>query len=251
MGRRIVGLFEEAERIGGVVARMRLASLAQLTSTEALTVEDRPETVSRVLRAMASLREELPRAQAEAAAGAIAEAVGGDEQTSALRRYMKTFVDLMAQRNTFLEEAHAMVRRINEAASSALGVQRVSVWSLDEQNTKLILVDLFDRATEQHESGAELSAQDFAPYFRALSSERTIAANDAHQDPRTSCFSETYLTPFGISSMLDVPIWVKHKMVGVVCHEHVGSLRVWNSDEESFAYLMASFVALALEREAE
>jgi GAF domain-containing protein len=51
--------------------------------------------------------------------------------------------------------------------------------------------------------------------------------------------------------MLDVPIWVKHKMVGGVCHEHVGSLRVWNSDEESFAYLMASFVALALEREAE
>ncbi len=251
MGKRIAAFFEEAERMGGLVARMRLASLSQITSTEANTVEDRPELVGRVQRAMLNLREEFPNTpHSEAAAGAVAEVKGGDEQTRALRRYMKTYVDLMAQRSLFLGEAQATVRRIDEAASSTLGVQRVSVWYLDAQNTKITCADLFDRGAGHHQSGAELYAKDFAPYFRALTSERTIAANDAHRDPRTSCFSAVYLTPLGINSMLDVPIWVNKKMVGVVCHEHVGPQRVWNSDEEAFAYLMANFVALALERSA-
>jgi GAF domain-containing protein len=57
-----------------------------------------------------------------------------------------------------------------------------------------------------------------------------------------------YLQPLGISSMLDVPILHEQKMVGVICHEHVGPRRTWNSDEENFAYLMSNFVALALEK---
>jgi GAF domain-containing protein len=35
----------------------------------------------------------------------------------------------------------------------------------------------------------------------------------------------------------------------VVCHEHVGPARYWTRDEETFAYLMSNFVALAIERE--
>jgi GAF domain-containing protein len=37
-------------------------------------------------------------------------------------------------------------------------------------------------------------------------------------------------------------------MMGVVCHEHVGGPRHWNEDDESFAYLMSTMVALAMER---
>lgn len=245
---RIASFFEEAERMGGLFARMRLASLSQITSTEASTVEDKPELLVQVQQAMASLRDELRDMPSwEAAAGAVAEARGGDAQARAMRRYMKTCVDLMAQRSRILGDTEAAVRRINEAASCALGVQRVSVWFLDPLQTKLSCVDLFDRVTGQHESGAELLASDYEPYFRALTRERTIAANDAHHDPRTACFSKSYLTPLGISSMLDVPIWVNQRMAGVLCHEHIGPVRVWNSDEEAFAYWLASFVALSFE----
>jgi len=37
-------------------------------------------------------------------------------------------------------------------------------------------------------------------------------------------------------------------MVGVICHEHVGPMRTWDADEERFAYLMSTLVALAMER---
>ena len=41
---------------------------------------------------------------------------------------------------------------------------------------------------------------------------------------------------------------VPGKMLGVVCHEHVGGPRTWNADEEQFAYLISNFVGLAFER---
>ena len=40
-----------------------------------------------------------------------------------------------------------------------------------------------------------------------LAKERTIAADDANQDPRTKCFSASYLMPLNIGAMLDVPVW--------------------------------------------
>jgi hypothetical protein len=249
MGKRIQSFFEEADRMGGLVARMRLASLAQITSTEAATTEDRPELLERLQKAIDALRPQFASTGARAGAEReVPKPPGGDEQARTLRRHLTTYLDLMAQRSLFLGDAEATMRRIDEAASMTLGVQRVSVWFTDPGATRIRCADLYDAGTGKHSAGTELFAKDFAPYFQALKTERTIAAHDANLDPRTSCFSTAYLKPLGINSMLDVPIWVNKKMVGVVCHEHVGPKRIWDTDEETFAYLMSSFVALALER---
>lgn len=230
---------------------MRLASLAKLTSTEAATVDDTPEILQRLDEAMRRLRggavtkaEEPPSAQE----GTIVAMQSANAEAAMLRKNITCFVELMSQRALVLSDLSETVRRVTEAAANQIGCERVSVWLLDDKQTKITCADLFVRATRAHSSGTELHAKDFAPYFQALVSERTIAAGDAHRDPRTSCFSESYLMPLGISAMLDVPIWVGEKMVGVICHEHVGTKRKWNSDEESFAYLMSTFVALAMER---
>lgn len=249
MGHRVLGFFEEADRLGGLVAKMRLASLAQVTSTEAASREDGPDLIQRVEKALDQLRGEFGKEpQKGAVQGRIKAPAPGEDRTQILRRHLDTYLDMMAQRSLFLGDVDATIRRVNEAASLALGVQRVSVWFCDATTIKISCADLYDRGTGAHSSGTELSANDFAPYFRALKTGRTIAAHDANTDPRTSCFSEVYLKPLGITSLLDVPIWVKERMTGVVCHEHVGPKRTWDADEETFAYLMSNFVALALER---
>jgi PAS domain S-box-containing protein len=47
--------------------------------------------------------------------------------------------------------------------------------------------------------------------------------------------------------MLDAPIWLHGKMVGVVCHEQVGPERKWTSEEQSFAAAISDLVSLAME----
>ncbi len=249
MGERGGKYFKQADELGGLVGRMRLASISQITSTEASSTEDTPELLARLERALQQVKREGGNASPErggASPALPARPIASDARI--LRRHLATFVELTTQRGTFLNDLRSTLRRVDQAASFALDVARVSVWFLDPARTKITCADLFVRSTGEHASGTELFGRDFSAYFAALTTERTIAAHDAHKDPRTSCFSESYLSPLGITSMLDVPIWVDSKMVGVICHEHIGPARTWNSDEETFAYLMSNIVALALER---
>ncbi len=164
-----------------------------------------------------------------------------------LREHTRVYVDLIARKSTFLSDLLATTQRVTEASAKTLGVARASVWLYDEGKTCIACLDLFETNEQRHSSGLTLEASDFPSYFHALTAERTIAAHDAQNDERTACFTEAYLKPLGIESMLDVPIWVHGEMIGVLCIEHIGGVREWTADEENFAYLVANFVALSKE----
>ncbi len=251
MGRKAAKMFEDANAQGGMVAKIRLASMSRFTSAQAATVDDTPDLLARLADAWKKVQAELEERAAEAEhenAGRISTADSGPTQAGKLRKHVQTFLDLMSQRALFLGDVAETARRVDEASADALEVARVSVWFLDPQRTKITCADLFERRGAKHSAGVELFAKDFPAYFAALHTERTIAAHDAHNDPRTAAFSAPYLAPLGISSMLDVPIWSNGAMAGVVCHEHTGPARTWTDDEETFAYLLASFVSLSLEK---
>jgi hypothetical protein len=255
MGVDAVWFFGEAEKLGGIPAKVRLASLSRVTSAQALAAKDDSDLIGRLETALVKVKAEFaaagnghsnapPRSQSSTPP----KAAPAEPNASRLRRHIETFVDLLSQRSLVLGAVPDAARRVDEAAASALQVARVSIWTLDDERTKITCVDLFDTTAGAHSSGTELFAKDFPAYFKALQQERTIMAHNAHTDPRTSCFSKVYLTPLNIGSMLDVPIWVRGRMVGVVCHEHLGGPRTWDADEERFAYLMSNFVAIAMER---
>ena len=135
---------------------------------------------------------------------------------------------------------------ITEAAGRFLGVERTSVWIYNDDNTGIRCLDLFELSQNRHSDGTELFAKDYPNYFEALSRERSIAAHNAHEDPRTSEFSKNYLKPLGISSMLDAPFRVEGRMLGVVCHEHVGPPRIWSEEAQGFAGSIGDLVALVI-----
>ncbi len=143
---------------------------------------------------------------------------------------------------------HDTVGRLIEVAAATLGVQRVSYWKLQEDRSAIECADLFELARQRHSAGIRLAAADYPRYFAALGRHETIAAADAHTDPRTAEFSAGYLAPLGIGAMLDVPVFVKGQPAGVLCHEHVGGAREWQPDEQLFAAAIAGMVALAVER---
>ena len=84
-------------------------------------------------------------------------------------------------------------------------------------------------------------------YFPSLELLRHASAVHVRTDPRTREL-DRYLQQHGIATILDAPMLRSGRVFGVVCHEHQGPQRVWNADEEKFAYLMSSFVAMAKER---
>lgn len=139
------------------------------------------------------------------------------------------------------------IHAITETAARALNTARASVWLLSEDKTELVCVDLFEANENRHSGGTVLRQQDYPQYFAAMLEEETIAATDAHTDPRTSEFSASYLRPLNIGSMLDAPIRTGLRLVGVLCHEHIGDARAWGVGECKDAAFLASLASLTLE----
>jgi transcriptional regulator with GAF, ATPase, and Fis domain len=144
-----------------------------------------------------------------------------------------------------LEEA---LRKIVQETAETLGLARVNAWRYQSDHGGIRCAAHFQSSTRTFSSGMELRASDFPGYFEALRKNNLIAADDAILDPRTREFAESYLTPLGISSMLDAPVFVGNSLEGVLCLEHVGPRRVWTEDEKVFAIGAANLVSLALEQ---
>jgi diguanylate cyclase (GGDEF)-like protein/PAS domain S-box-containing protein len=164
-----------------------------------------------------------------------------------LLSHRKALAALMHSEQLRRGDVAGALRLVTEVAAQLLRVERASVWHFSQDRSSLQCHDLFERSVKRHSRGQDLPAAHHPGYFAALDEERSIAAIDAQLDPRTREFSEAYLVPNGIGAMLDAPIFVRGRMLGVVCHEHVGGARHWQPWEELVAASIADFVALALE----
>jgi len=142
------------------------------------------------------------------------------------------------------------VQHICARAATALEVARVSYWSLVEDDSAIVCRLLHRRdlaGVDPAAEGARLAVTDCPAYFEALATQRPIIASRARQHPATRDLTDGYLNPLGISSMLDAPVWVRGKVVGVLCHEHTGPPRDWAAEEIDFVSALATMVSLALE----
>jgi PAS domain S-box-containing protein len=176
-----------------------------------------------------------------------------DESNGAVARRREQVLFELAKRNK--ADVGETFRAITEATAVALDVERTSIWRLLPDRNAIVCEDDFVRAQGRHTAGDIVRARDCPSYFSAITENRVIAAHEARTDARTRELSASYLEVHGITSMMDVPIWHKGRLYGVLCHEHVGPARRWTSDEETFAGNLADLASLALEegerREAE
>ena len=197
-----------------------------------------------------------------------------------LRRQTQALVTLARSKTIDQGDLKAALREITEVVADVLEVERASIWlypnnsfsqalpfwlPLEVSNAQEVAntvdtiiqpnlahssmkcLDLYEQSRGCHTSGMELAVANYPNYFRALATECTIAAHDAYSDPRTQEFALPYLTPNGITSMLDAPIWLNDQMVGIVCHEHTGLPRQWTPIEVNFVAAIATLVAQTIE----
>jgi len=173
-----------------------------------------------------------------------------DEIEREIQERRKALTDLMHSQVLGQADVTRAFNQITETAAHVLEVERASVWRLVDSGgagRAIECIDLYERSPARHSAGLRIAATEAPRYFEALQRERAIRAHHARTDPRTTEFRKNYLQPLGITSMLDAPVFLRGKMVGVVCHEHTGRPRRWKVHEELMASSFADFVALVLE----
>lgn len=132
-------------------------------------------------------------------------------------------------------------------AANAIGIKRCSIWFYNAKQTKM-----FCRA-EYHDPSLslpeirELNISSYPEYIKASEKLRIISSADALNSPLTAEFAENYLKPLGIVSMMDVPIWIRGNIIGIICFEQIGEMHEWDTDEQTFASSIAELISKTIE----
>lgn len=172
----------------------------------------------------------------------------GDRAARAMRRQNAILLELARSEAVDAGRVDEAFARITEAAAAGLGCARASVWLYSDDETAIACHDLFQQTDQSHGAkGFTLTSKDYPGYFAALAEDRTIAADDCRRHPATREFTDGYLVPLGITSMLEAPIRRGGRLIGVLCNEHVGPVRSFGQEDQSFAANVADYVTRALE----
>jgi signal transduction histidine kinase/CheY-like chemotaxis protein len=136
---------------------------------------------------------------------------------------------------------------ITRSATSALEVERASLWVFDDRRETLSCVQRREDSLEYFSDGHSISRSDYPLYFQAIEQDRIAAIHDVATDPRAERLSVDYCQPLGIKSLLDAQILFDGELKGVLCCESQGKTRQWNDDECAFVVSLAERVAQFLQ----
>ena len=169
------------------------------------------------------------------------------ENSALLRRLQTGMVGLASNQAIYRGQLTEAFHLITRVAAQSLRVARVGIWFFAPDHAVLRCADLYDQPGDQHSNGIEQPAALYPQYFSSLEAGEMIVADEAQSDPRTVEFAAHHLLPLGITSMLNVPIRAEGILVGALHCEHIGTPRVWTTEEQQFAASVANTVSLAVE----
>jgi two-component sensor histidine kinase len=139
------------------------------------------------------------------------------------------------------EDIDALMTEFAKHILTCLKLERMNVWLFNQDQSALISIGEYDTRNKQFSKNSILLKKDYPIYFKALSANEIIIAEDIYQHPFTKEFNENYSKQHGICSLLDIPLRISGELVGVMCYEKTDCRKEFNKNEMNFC-LSVSFV---------
>lgn len=138
-----------------------------------------------------------------------------------------------------------------KTSATALNVERVSFWSIQDDGAAMRREHQYTLSNGEFDTKSLLLTSAALPiYFSSLHEGMSlIVSPDAKSDPRLQEFQQGDFGYLQIGAMLDTPVHRQGRLVGVICHEHVGGPREWGARDVDFARHVTQWVAMAMEIE--
>jgi hypothetical protein len=162
MGQQLVAIFDEARKLGGLPATIRLATLARISSIDARTLPDSPDQLQSLQRNYKIVSQEFGLKGSTITEKTVSDT--SDEIVKKLRKNIQVFSDIIATQSLFKSDVKTISSQITSAIAEAVDVDRASIWFYSGDQSAIECIDLYERSKNQHGAGVVLNRSDFPNY---------------------------------------------------------------------------------------
>ncbi|GIV28293.1 MAG: hypothetical protein KatS3mg027_2107 [Bacteroidia bacterium] len=129
-----------------------------------------------------------------------------------------------------------------------LNIERINVWLLNKNQDAIFSIAEYDKRTNEFSHHTWIYEKDVPNYFRHLKEDKIILAPNIHEHPTTFEFSNNYAKQYDVVSLMDIPLRLNGKLIGVMCFEKTGKIpRTFNELEQTFAISLSQLALAQIE----
>lgn len=129
-----------------------------------------------------------------------------------------------------------------------LNIERINIWLLNKEGDAIFSMAEYDKRTDIFSHHSIVYKKDVPTYFQHLLEDKIILAPNIHTHLATFEFSNNYAQEYNVISLMDIPLRLNGKLIGVMCFEKTGMIpREFNEMEQTFALALSQLVIAYIE----
>ncbi|MEZ4753998.1 MAG: PAS domain S-box protein [Bdellovibrionota bacterium] len=135
-------------------------------------------------------------------------------------------------------------QKIIKQSARRLKANIASVWTVNETVGKMECAVIYNRMNNSFSDGAIANISDYPKFFSSVQRDRIHTINDLDNSKFATEFKDL-LKGGDYKSILSTPVRVDGNLVALACHCHIGEVRKWTLEEQSFAASIADILAMS------
>jgi len=162
-----------------------------------------------------------------------------------VRIHNETLKKLTSQSYSNKDTFNGILKNILKVSGTNCTIDRVSYWSYVPEGLRC--ESLYYLQSDRFERNFFLATANYPTYFKHIESGLQIVASNVYNNNITHELCLDYFPKNEIKSLLDTPIFINGKIIGILCFEKVETIIEWDNEDINFARSIADLIAIAIE----
>lgn len=162
-----------------------------------------------------------------------------------VRTHNETLKKLTSQSYSNKDAFITILKNILKVAATNCAIDRASYWSYSTEG--LHCESLYYLQSDRYEKSFFIATAHYPNYFKYIETGAQIVASNVYNNNITQELCLDYFPKNNIKSLLDTPIFLNGKIIGILCFEKIDIAVEWDNEDINFARSIADLIAIALE----
>jgi PAS domain S-box-containing protein len=166
-------------------------------------------------------------------------------RASKIKTHNQVIKDLTSKSYSNKDSFKIILKNIIQTVATNCNINRVSYWSYIPEGLRCETIYYVE--TNRFEKNFFLDKISYPNYFDSIQTGIQIVASDVYNNKITNELCFDYFPKNNIKSLLDTPILINDKIVGILSFESVDEKRDWDNEDINFSRSISDLIAIAIE----